>query len=205
MNNRHLFFALVLLLSLSACGDDTTSAAAVTPTEGTTPIQALSPNDGTDPAGEKASDEEIMAARSEKADAPLTRHYDQKNYGQQAAKMLKALQQNYWYIHAMIKSQQPEYNLRTRGRWYQFNEDGTFNSGYLDQTGKGGTWEYDPVNAFIHLKANNFEESGEYGVKMGNSGTVMIWEGTARYNQTAIQGKLEKYNKIGDYQLPAPQ
>ena len=128
-----------------------------------------------------------------------------KRLDPQSNRLLFELVQNYWYLQAFLKIGDLEFNKQNRGRWFHFNEDGTYESGYLADTGKGGKWTYDEATATLHLQADDFNKSGEYRVKMGQSGAVMIWEGTERYQQTSIQGKLEKYNRIGDYELPVSQ
>ena len=185
------------LLLLLACTDETV-APPVAPTEtvvpapGTTPVVPVTP-------GNLADEEMTTPVRGR---TNIDYHYDVKTYGPQVTKLLYELQQNYWYVHNLLHMSDKNHNKRWRGTWFHFNEDGTYESGMYDQTGNGGTWEFDPVNGFIHLQAKDFDKRGEFRIKMGESGTVMVWEGTRRYDQTPVQGKLEKYNRIGDYKPP---
>ena len=183
---RSLFVLVILLCFTFACSNCTETDPAITdPTAGTTTVvKPLDPSEALPGNGAASGN---------------------KRLDPQSRRLLFELTQNYWYVHALLKMGDREFNKRNRGRWFRFDQKGTYESGYLGETGKGGRWTYDEKKATLHLRANNFNENGEYRVKMGESGTVMIWEGTERYDQTAIQGKLEKYNRIGDYQLPDSQ
>ena len=192
---------LCLLLSLAACQDDaaTTDPAQpdqVTATPGTTPIVPSAP-------GGPASD--LDTKTPVRGRTNIDYHYDVKTYGPEVTKLLYELQQNYWYVHNLLHMSDRDHNKRWQGTWFHFNEDGTYESGKYTETGNGGTWEFDPVNGFVHLNAKDFDKRGEFRVKMGESGTVMVWEGTRRYDQTPVQGKLEKYNRVGDYKGPDAQ
>lgn len=183
---RPLLLCLFSLFTLLACENerttDATAAAAPSIGDNTTPIEPLEP---------------LKPLPGEAVVRPNKRLDPQSN------RLLYELTQNYWYIHAFLKMGEKNFNAENRGRWFHFNADGSYESGYLADSGRGGKWSYDENAATLHLEAEDFNESGEYRVKMGQSGTVMIWEGTERYQQTAVQGKLEKYNRIGDYELPA--
>ena len=188
---RYLLFLLTLLLFAPACTDDQDAT--------TDPTTAVVP-----PANDNTSVIEPMEPLQPLPGEKVVRG-NKVLEGGQSKRLLYELTQNYWYIHALLKMGDKDFNFQNRGRWFHFNPDNTYESGYLSETGQGGKWSYDPQKATLHLEANNFNESGEYRVKMGQSGTIMIWEGTERYKQTAIQGKLEKYNRIGEYELPQRQ
>lgn len=122
---------------------------------------------------------------------------------EQTQRIVQALTTDYWYIEGWVQMNAPEASVQNRGRWFQFNTDGTYTSGRYNKTTGKGTWKYTPSLATIHMEADNFNETGEFTIKMATNNEVMIWVGTERYNQTGTQCKLERYVALMDA-LPTP-
>lgn len=121
---------------------------------------------------------------------------DDKKPSMQTERLLGFLTTGYWYVEAYVKINDRESALANRGRWFQFNSDGTFSSGRYKGISARGRWTYDPQTALIFIDSEKNDQDGEWKIQMGNSGTVMILVGTERFGQNSIQMKLENYIEL---------
>lgn len=153
------------------------------------------------PQDANESGEGITPTPIEKPAQPAAPTLEQTS--EQTQRLRDALTNNYWYIEGWVQMNSPEASQSNRGRWYQFNEDGTFTSGQYKKTTGKGTWSYSPSLARIHLESENFNETAEFTIKMATNNQVMIWVGTERYEQTGTQCKLENYVALMEA-LPQP-
>lgn len=119
-----------------------------------------------------------------------------KTPSMQTEKLLGFLTTGYWYVEVYVKINDREAGQANRGRWFQFNPDGTFSTGrYKGISAKGG-WTYDPKTALIYIDSEKNDQDGEWKIQMGKSGMVMILVGTERFGQNSIQMKLENYIEL---------
>lgn len=128
---------------------------------------------------------------------------DNKQPSMRTEKLFGFLCTGYWYVEAYVKINDRPSALQNRGRWYQFSRNGTFISGKFKETTAKGVWTYDPMKTLVFLDSENDAEDGEWKIQMGNSGTVMIFVGTERFQQNSIQMKLENYIELMS-ELPPP-
>jgi hypothetical protein len=170
------FFLFAFILILSACRSDS-AAEAETSGDGITPTPIDKPTQAAAPTEAQISE--------------------------QTQRIVQAFTTGYWYVEGWVQMNSPEASLQNRGRWFKFSPDGTYTSGRYQKTTGKGTWKYTPSLATVQLEAENFNETGEFTIKMATNNQVMIWVGTERYKQTGIQCKLENYVALME-ELPTP-
>jgi hypothetical protein len=112
----------------------------------------------------------------------------------QTQRLINALSTGYWAMEVYVKIQDRPADAANRGKWFNFNPDGTYTSGRWDkETGKG-VWEYTAQEAKIWLDPEGEDEPNmEFTLKMSSDESIMIWVGTERYNQNNIQIKMGNY------------
>ena len=170
---RIVFFAL-LLFSFAACQDD---AANGTGTEETNEPETVATLSGDPVVGDVVSP--------------------------QTQQVLDILTNNYWLMEVYVKIKDKEASLANRGRWWSFNPDGTFTSGRWMNETSSGTWTFDPQALALHLDNKKDDEDSEFTLKISHDGSVMIWIGTERYNQSMVQAKMGNYMEL-PANLPGP-
>lgn len=72
----------------------------------------------------------------------------------------RILTNNFWVIEFYVSSTEGENKSWNRGRWYQFNKDGTFASGHWDKQTAYGTWtvDYTPKYPLVVIDSYNDAE-----------------------------------------------
>lgn len=179
-----LIVCCVLTLSLSACQQD--------PTPGTEGAEVAASTDG--PTRVSSTDLPVLGPKAKKG-----------MVSDQTMRVLEVATSGYWYMEAYIKIKDKEAALSNRGRWYKLDIDGTYTNGQWKETTGKGTWTYDPDNLVFHFDADEEKMDSEWKVKMSSDGKVMLWIGTARFNQNNIQTKLGVYQQLlAPEDLPLP-
>lgn len=179
MQKSLFFFFLLLVLSLGACQNESTTktqqAVAAAPAD--TPV-----NTGKASATNKTGETGLNKQPFAKPDSP------------QMERVKRVLTTNYWVNTAYFKMSEKDANKKNQGNWYQFNPNGTFTFGHFEDELAKGAWKFDYKDGSIgqvHLQAENTDYSGLWSVKIGSDEDMMIWVGTEAYNTNGVQQRLE--------------
>lgn len=109
---------------------------------------------------------------------------------------VKMLADKYWVIKGYIQHGDKEAQQKNEGRWYKFNEDGTFDSGQWKEKTANGSWTFDEKSKVLKVDSNIDAEDSEWNTQMTTSGNTMVIIGTKTFNQTHIQGKMIKLDEL---------
>ncbi len=178
---KSIFFFFLLVLSLGACQNESSSttqqAVAGTTADVETPVNT-GKTSATDKTGETNPNRKIFAS----PDTP------------QLERVKRVFTTNYWVNTAYFKMSEKGANKKNQGNWYQFNPDGTFTFGHFEEELAKGNWSFDYKDGSVgqvHLQAENTDYSGMWNVKIGSDEDLMIWVGTEVYNTNGVQQRLE--------------
>lgn len=101
---------------------------------------------------------------------------------------LTLLNGKHWVFEFYVLPEFPELQKANKGRWFVFNQDGTFTSGVWDQEGCGGTYliynnpEYN--KPLIYLDSENDSEDTEFEIQSSTKERdAMGWVGTSRFHK----------------------
>lgn len=116
-----------------------------------------------------------------------------KNSSPQIDRARATLAKNYWVCNAYLKIKDFKKNEENQGRWYKFNEDGTFKVGKFEEEISTGTWSFNYADSTgqVSLDAVKTEEDGLWNVKFASDESLMIWVGTEEFQTNSIQQRLE--------------
>jgi hypothetical protein len=104
-----------------------------------------------------------------------------------------------WWYEAYV-SDNTEYCKDQRGKWFQFNADGSFVYGkYQDQI-DSGTWSYDEPKETLYLSNPGGSETLEWKTMMSHTNDQMVFLGPPRGQNGGDQTMLRPY-----LQKPRPQ
>ena len=105
----------------------------------------------------------------------------------------RLLLRNYWVFELFVVPRNRELSLASKGKWYKFSADGTFEAGYWQDYTTRGNWSlrYGGEFPLIHLNAENEALTGEYEIQgFSNDTEYSSWVGTARYGQKGHAAKV---------------
>lgn len=98
---------------------------------------------------------------------------------------------DFWIVTGYHKIGDKPAFKRNRGRWYKFNNDGTFTVGHYDQELSRGNWRLEQQASHIRLDAENDEEDGLWRMQARKDETMLVWIGTEEYETNSVQQRLE--------------
>ncbi|GJM36045.1 MAG: hypothetical protein DHS20C18_50460 [Saprospiraceae bacterium] len=107
--------------------------------------------------------------------------------------MESLLIKDYWVFEHYIPKDDTdmEAKLFNKGRWYNFNADGTYQSGHWQEQLGEGIWKYyeEDGQPKVWMDSKNDSEDSEYKLKANGEGDAMSWVGSTRYRQNGIMIK----------------
>ncbi len=98
---------------------------------------------------------------------------------------------DYWVVTGFHKIGDKPAFKRNRGRWYQFNPNGTFTVGHFDKVLSKGNWRLEQQASHMRLDAENDEEDGLWRMQVRSDESMLVWVGTEEAQSNSIQQRLE--------------
>ncbi len=95
-----------------------------------------------------------------------------------------------WVAEFYLDFDDPVTSKKNKGRWYQFDINGTFVSGQWQEQNASGSWTYDTVTKHMIVDSTNDAEDGEWRLQIARTGDEMVWIGTPTYNKNDRQVKM---------------
>ena len=103
------------------------------------------------------------------------------------------LLKNFWVFEYYIIPNDHPKSVESRGRWYAFNEDGTFESGHWEEVTGKGTWTLfkDGSKTKVRCDAEDDTQDAEWELQFDQDGDVASWIGTSVYESNkGVMGKV---------------
>jgi hypothetical protein len=105
---------------------------------------------------------------------------------------VQLLLRTHWVAEHWVNHADNSQNKLYKGRWWKFNEDGTYTMGQWQETLTNGSWVVynDGPKELLHLDAANDELDMEFEMQaMSQLKDYMSWVGTKTYNMQSIAVK----------------
>jgi hypothetical protein len=97
-----------------------------------------------------------------------------------------------WWYEGYVTSRQ-EYKSEQRGKWFQFNPDGTFIYGKWQEKLGEGTWRYEEDTQKLFTSTPGGTENLEWETMMSHTNDQMVWLGPPRGQNGGDQCMLRPY------------
>lgn len=101
-----------------------------------------------------------------------------------ASKETQILTTNYWVFEHYISSSNFQQGKSSRGKWFLFKKDGTFESGHWEQKLGGGSWYLTLGGQYPVLVIDSFNDADDTSWQLQGipeDGSEMSWVGSADY------------------------
>lgn len=101
--------------------------------------------------------------------------------------LVTTLTSDYWVFEFYVIPGDQQAGWANQGRWYDFNLDGTFESGHWEELTGNGSWRMETREGkqFIIIDSTVDEEDAEWEIKVGGDGQAMSWVGTENYKRSS--------------------
>jgi len=105
----------------------------------------------------------------------------------------RILTKDFWVFEFYVSDSDFEGGKANRGRWYQFNMDGTFASGHWQQQTAYGSWKIDYSEQYPMIIIDSYKDSEDCAWQLHSltpDQTEMSWVGGKGYANYADMAKL---------------
>jgi hypothetical protein len=105
----------------------------------------------------------------------------------------RILTKDFWVFEFYVSDSDFEGGKANRGRWYQFNMDGTFASGHWQQQTAYGSWKIDYSERYPMIIIDSYKDSEDCAWQLHSltpDQTEMSWVGGKGYPNYADMAKL---------------
>lgn len=95
-----------------------------------------------------------------------------------------ALLKDWWVVEYWVDAVHPENDRPNKGRWYKFNQDGTFTGGLWEDEKEHGSYKVflnHKDEWVLRIDSNIDRLDAEWGLLINKAGDEMSWVGTETY------------------------
>lgn len=111
----------------------------------------------------------------------------------QESRVVRVLTKNYWVVWGLLRINNKAATRTNQGAWFKFNEDGSYDYGFMEKKIGSGGWSFDGQKARIYLDSELYGDDREWKVLINSEEDQMVWVGTPEMHTTAIQMKLQNF------------
>lgn len=97
-----------------------------------------------------------------------------------------------WWYEGYVTSRN-DYRSEQRGKWFQFDANGTFIYGKWQEQLGNGTWRYEEDSEKLYLSTPGGTENLEWETMMSHTNDQMVWLGPPRGQNGGDQCMLKPY------------
>ncbi len=111
----------------------------------------------------------------------------------QESRVTRILTNNYWVVWGLLRINDKTANRFNQGTWFKFNDDGTYDYGFMEKKVGSGGWRFDGKKAYIILDSELYGDDRQWRITINNSETEMVWVGVPEIYTTNVQLKLQNF------------
>lgn len=107
------------------------------------------------------------------------------------------LTKNYWVVEHWVNPRNDrQVYLANKGRWWNFQNDGTFETGIWQEKTGQGTWRIFQrgTDYWVFVDGENDVHDGEWKIQFNGPGTESSWVGSKDY--ASSQGIMAKFDNL---------
>ena len=106
--------------------------------------------------------------------------------------LVNTLTSDFWVFEFYVIPGNMEEALVNKGRWYDFKNDGSFESGHWEELTGNGSWRLQTREGkqYLIIDSTVDAEDSEWEIKVGGEGDAMSWVGTENYDRSSHMLKV---------------